>query len=127
MTRITPATTLLALLLVVPLARAADARDAAMTELATKSGCLTCHSVRGGDVAPGEPKPVGPAWQQVAARYHGQKGAADKLVAIVQQGTNPYQSHWKGKVSGLAMPPNAVAIDQADTRRLVDWILSLDH
>ncbi len=41
-------------------------------------------------------------------------------------GSNPYASHWKGKVSGLAMPPNAVAIKEADARRLVTWILKLN-
>ena len=41
-------------------------------------------------------------------------------------GSNPYESHWKGKVSGLAMPPNAVAIKEPDAKQLVQWILSLD-
>jgi cytochrome c len=30
-----------------------------------------------------------------------------------------------GKVSGLAMPPNAVAIRRDQARQLVQWILSL--
>jgi cytochrome c len=126
-TGILPAAALLSLLLAAPLTHAGESRDEAMLGLASKSGCLTCHAVRGGDAAAAETKPIGPAWQDVAKRYHGQKGAADKLVATVQQGTNPYLSHWKGKVSGLAMPPNAVAVNEADTRRLVDWILTLDH
>jgi cytochrome c len=54
------------------------------------------------------------------------KGAADQLVRTVMVGSNAYTSHWKGKVSGLAMPPNEVAIKEADARRLVDWILALD-
>ena len=41
------------------------------------------------------------------------------------KGSNPYDSHWKGKASGLAMPPNAVAIKEADARDLVKWILAL--
>jgi cytochrome c len=40
-------------------------------------------------------------------------------------GTNLYDSHWKGKVSGVAMPPNAVAIKEPDAKKLVAWILSL--
>ena len=40
-------------------------------------------------------------------------------------GSNPYESHWKGKVSGLAMPPNAVAIKEAEAKQLVRWILAL--
>lgn len=42
-------------------------------------------------------------------------------------GSNPYASHWKGKVSGLAMPPNAVAVTQAQAHELVRWILALDN
>jgi len=42
------------------------------------------------------------------------------------RGRYAYESHWKGKVSGLAMPPNAVVIKQAEARQLVKWILSLD-
>ena len=49
----------------------------------------------------------------------------DTLTQIVLKGSNPYDSHWKGKASGLAMPPNAVAIKETDARDLVKWILAL--
>ena len=42
------------------------------------------------------------------------------------KGSNPYDSHWKDKAAGLAMPPNAVAINEADANKLVGWILSMD-
>jgi len=42
----------------------------------------------------------------------------------VLEGSNPYASHWKNKASGIAMPPNAVAITEGDARQLVFWILS---
>ena len=58
--------------------------------------------------------------------YNSGKSAATKLTHTVMTGSNPYESHWKGKVSGLAMPPNAVAIKEADAKQLVKWILSLD-
>jgi len=109
-----------------PAPAAATANDDAMIALATHSGCMTCHSIK--PVSPSDPgaKPVGPAWADVAAKYKGKKGAAQKLTATVMQGSNPYASHWKGKVTGLAMPPNAVAIQRDDARQLVRWILSLD-
>jgi cytochrome c len=69
--------------------------------------------------------PVGPAWRDVAAKYKGQKGAQAELVHIVLTGSSPYDSHWKGKVSGLAMPPNKVAISEPDAKKLVSWILAL--
>lgn len=108
-------------------ARADDkARDDAMLKLATTSGCMTCHHIDPGAKGPDGLPPIGPAWRDVAAKYKGQKGAADQLGKTVQAGSNPYDSHWKGKVSGLAMPPNKVAITEADTRKLVNWILKLD-
>lgn len=99
--------------------------DAAMLNLAGSSGCTVCHSVEPAKNADGR-TPVGPPWRDVAARYYGVKDAQKQLVQIVMKGSNPYDSHWKGKAAGLAMPPNAVAINEADANRLVGWILSMD-
>jgi cytochrome c len=105
----------------------ADAKkDADMEKLAATSGCLTCHSVESGKPGPNGMAPIGPAWQDVAKQYKGKPGAADFLTRVVLEGSSPYNSHWKGKVSGLSMPPNAVAINKTDARKLVDWILALD-
>jgi cytochrome c len=95
-------------------------------KLATHAGCLTCHQIEPGGKGPDGLAPIGPAWKDVAAKYKGQKGAQKQLTATVLAGSNPYESHWKGKVSGLAMPPNKVAISEADANKLVGWILSLD-
>jgi len=99
--------------------------DEQMKKLAAASGCVTCHSVEPGKPGPDGMAPVGPAWRDVANKYKGQKDAATRLTKTVLQGSNPYDSHWKGKASGLAMPPNAVAITEADAKKLVNWILSL--
>jgi cytochrome c len=104
---------------------AADNSDA-MRKLASSSGCLTCHQIEPGAKGPDGMAPIGPPWRDVAAKYRSLKGAADQLTHTVMTGSNPYASHWKDKVSGLAMPPNEVAINQADARRLVNWILALD-
>ena len=98
--------------------------DAEMLKLASSSGCLTCHSVEAGKKGPNGMAPIGPAWDDVAQQYGGKPGASEFLTRIVLEGSNPYSSHWKGKVSGLAMPPNAVAITEGNARRLVDWILA---
>ena len=103
---------------------AAASPDAAMLKLASGAGCIACHRVERGDTD-GRP-PIGPAWKDVTAKYKGQQGAAAKLTDTVLTGSSPYDSHWKGKVSGYAMPPNAVAIKEADAKKLVNWILSLD-
>ena len=104
----------------------APADDPAMLALASRSGCLTCHSVKSRPPADQTTTPIGPAWQDVAVKYKGQHDAAQKLLATVMNGSNPYASHWSGKVSGLAMPPNQVAISSHDAEQLVNWILSLD-
>jgi cytochrome c len=104
----------------------ADGKDDAMLKLATTSGCMTCHHIEPGAKGPDGMAPIGPAWRDVSVKYKGQKGAEAKLTQTVLAGSNPYESHWKGKVSGLAMPPNAVAIKETDAKQLVKWILSLD-
>ena len=116
---------LLACSLIAPAALADAKQDAEMLKLASSSGCMTCHSIESGKPGPDGLKPIGPAWQDVAAQYRGKPGATDFLTRVVQEGSNPYSSHWKNRVSGIAMPPNAVAINPADTRRLVSWILAL--
>lgn len=105
----------------------AAAADGAMLELAKVSGCLTCHHVEPGAKGPDGLAPIGPAWHDVARKYAGVNGAAATLTRTVMTGSNPYASHWKGKVSGLAMPPNEVAINEGDARKLVNWILALEH
>lgn len=103
-----------------------SANDAEMTKLAGSSGCLTCHAIESGAKGPDGMAPIGPPWRDVAAKYKGRKGASETLTHVVMAGSSPYESHWKGKVSGLAMPPNAVAIKEADAKKLVGWILALE-
>jgi cytochrome c len=103
------------------------ASDEAMLKLASGSGCLTCHQVQPGGKGPNGGAPIGPAWRSVAAKYKGQAGAAAELTRTVMTGSSLYASHWKGEVSGVAMPPNAVAITEPNARALVGWILTLDN
>lgn len=105
---------------------ASSDHDKAMLALAAKSGCLSCHHVDPGAKGPDGLPPVGPPWRDVAQQYRGHTDALENLTRTVMKGSNPYESHWKGKASGLAMPPNAVAIQEADARELVRWILALD-
>jgi cytochrome c len=104
---------------------AATAQDESMIKLATQSGCVICHPIDTGAKGPNGLAPIGPAWQDVAKRYKGDKDAAARLTQTVLKGSNYYESHWRGKASGVAMPPNAVAISEPDARQLVQWILNL--
>lgn len=104
---------------------AAGEHDDAMRTLAARSGCFACHQVDTGGKGPDGLPPIGPAWRDVSNKYAGQRGAEDSLTLTVLGGSNPYASHWKGQASGLAMPPNQVAISEPDARQLVKWILAL--
>lgn len=104
---------------------AGPAEDQAALKLATSAGCMACHNIEPGAKGPNGMAPIGPAWKDVAAKYKSVKGAQQQLTATVLSGSSPYESHWKDKVSGLAMPPNKVAISEPDAAKLVSWILSL--
>ena len=97
--------------------------DMDMMKLASKSGCVVCHTVAPAKSA--DAKPIGPAWLDVAEKYKGDSSASARLTEVVLHGSSPYESHWKGKVSGLSMPPNAVAIKPEEASMLVKWILQL--
>ena len=75
--------------------------------LATKQGCLGCHAVA--------TKLVGPSYQDVAAKYAGEKDAVDRLVKSIRSGGS-------GKWGDVPMPPQA-QLSEADAKRLATWIL----
>jgi len=77
--------------------------------LAQKSGCTACHSV--------DKKIVGPAYKDVAAKYRGDKGAEAKLIDKVKKGGT-------GVWGQIPMPPNT-QVNEADVKKLVEWVLSL--
>jgi cytochrome c len=86
-----------------------SAYAADQSELAKKSGCLACHAV--------DKKVVGPSYQEVAAKYKGDKTAEAKLIDKVKKGGS-------GVWGAVPMPPNSTVKD-ADIKTLVDWVLSL--
>jgi cytochrome c len=115
----------LALCVLGGISSAAHARDELMQALAQRSGCTQCHSIGADRSALDDTLPLGPSWQEVAAKYQGQRGAARQLVRAVRAGSSADSAHWRGQVAGQAMPPNAVVVSERDARRLVRWILSL--
>jgi cytochrome c len=82
--------------------------------LAKKSGCLACHSV--------EKKIVGPAWKDVAAKYKGDAGARDTLIAKVKKGG---KGNWTAVTGGAPMPPYSPRVSDENIGKLVDFIMSL--
>lgn len=79
-------------------------------ELATSSGCMTCHKV--------DMKVVGPSFKDVAAKYKGDSGAEAALIEKVKKGGS-------GAWGAIPMPPNSPRVSDADIKTLVDWILGM--
>jgi cytochrome c len=88
----------------------------ANADLAKKSNCLACHQI--------DKKLVGPAYQDVAKKYAGQKDAEAMLFDRVKKGSDATGGpHWKAVTGGVPMPPNVMVKDD-DIRTLVKWILA---
>jgi cytochrome c len=92
----------------------AQAADAALDNTSAqammqKDGCGACHAV--------DKKVIGPAYQEVAAKYKGDKDALAKLSDKVKKGG-------VGVWGQIPMPPNAQVSDP-DIKDLVSWILTL--
>ena len=77
--------------------------------LATAKNCMACHSV--------DKKLVGPSYKDVAAKYAGQKDAADKLAEKIIKGG-------AGVWGAVPMPANP-RVSPAEARQLAVWILSM--
>jgi cytochrome c len=75
--------------------------------LARGSGCLACHAVDG--------KRLGPSFRDLAARYHGDAAAPERLAAKVRGGG---QGAW----GAVPMPPQP-QVAEKDIAALVTWIL----
>ena len=100
-----------------PAAKAATAAPPTASgtlDLAKRSGCLACHGV--------EKKVVGPAWNDVSARYAGDATVKAKLVAKVKAGG---KGNWTDVTGGAMMPPYSPRVADADIEALVDFILGL--
>jgi cytochrome c len=100
--------------------------DAAELEkLSFKYGCEACHSVT--PVNESNRLPVGPAFAEIAERFASDGGSTyQDLARIIKYGSSPYRSKWRGKVSGLAMPPNDDTISDLDINKLLVGILTLN-
>ena len=77
--------------------------------LAKAKNCMACHAA--------DKKVVGPAYKDVAKKYAGDAKAADMLAAkVIKDGA--------GVWGPVPMPANA-QVNEADSKKLVAWILSL--
>ncbi len=77
--------------------------------LATSKNCMTCHAV--------DKKMVGPSLKDIAAKYKDDKTAVDKLAAKIVKGGS-------GVWGAIPMPANP-QVNEADSKKLAAWVLSL--
>ncbi len=77
-------------------------------KLATEKNCMACHAV--------DKKLVGPSYKDVAAKYAGQKDAADKLAGKIIKGGS-------GVWGAIPMPANA-QVNAAEAKTLATWVLA---
>ena len=78
--------------------------------LANAKNCMTCHQM--------DKKVLGPSFKDVAARYKGDKSAADRLATKIMKGGS-------GAWGTAYMPANA-QVNEADAKKLSAWVLSLN-
>ena len=76
--------------------------------LAQSKNCLACHAV--------DKKLVGPSYKDVAAKYAGDKTAADKLATKIMKGGS-------GVWGPVPMPANT-QVSEAEAKQLATWVLS---
>ena len=76
--------------------------------LATAKNCMACHAI--------DKKLVGPSYKDVAAKYAGQKDAADKLAAKIIKGGS-------GVWGPVPMPANA-QVNPEEAKKLAAWVLT---
>ena len=79
--------------------------------LASSKNCLACHAI--------DHAKVGPAYEDVAAKYAGKPGAVAKLTTAIEQG-----------VSGVWGPipmPAEPQVTPAQAKELATWVLQQKH
>ena len=77
--------------------------------LAKAKNCLACHAT--------DKKVLGPSYKEVAAKYAGQKDAADKLADKIVKGGS-------GVWGAVPMPANP-QVTPAEAKQLAAWVLTV--
>jgi len=89
-------------------AKVAAAAVSPAAALAKERACVACHGI--------DRRIVGPAFNEIAAKYRGDSAAEAKLVEKVKQGGS-------GNWGSIPMPANP-DLPESDVRTLVKWILA---
>ena len=77
-----------------------------------KAKCGACHAI--------DKKMVGPSYNDIAAKYKGDKDAASKMAANITKGGE--FGYKLGK-----MPPKGLGANDAEIKNMSEWIAGLTH
>lgn len=77
--------------------------------LAKSKNCMACHAV--------ERKLVGPSYKDISKKYAGNAAAVAQLATKIQKGGS-------GVWGAIPMPANP-SVNDADAKKLAQWVLSL--
>ena len=84
----------------------------ASRQLAGERGCLECHAV--------DKEVWGPSFRQVSKYYRSFPDARDRVAKRILAGG---AEHWGAERSMPAQATRTYPMDEADAKRLADWIL----
>ncbi|MEW5757804.1 MAG: c-type cytochrome [Pseudomonadota bacterium] len=87
-------------------------KKAMVLSLAKTSGCFECHGI--------DSSAAGPAWTDVAVRYHDDRHAKAKLIDSVKYGSS---DAW----GELPMPGSDGKVQDNEIEQMVDFILALNN
>ncbi|MDA8094897.1 MAG: cytochrome C [Betaproteobacteria bacterium] len=80
-----------------------------------QNDCFSCHAV--------EQKIVGPAYKDVAARYHGSHASTATIAMLAEKIIKGGNGHWNGMTGGLAMTPHPT-LTVAQAEAMAKWVLA---
>ncbi len=100
------------LVAIATLAAGIAASTPAMADLALASAknCMVCHAI--------DKKVVGPSYKAIAAKYAGQKDAADKLAVTIIKGSG------SSSVWGPVPMPAMAQVNADEAKKLAAWVLA---
>lgn len=101
------------LLLLSNIAHAAG--DPKVKSAMARSDCFTCHAV--------DNQVVGPAYKEVAKRYHGTMAPASTIATLAEKIIKGGNGNWNKETGGSPMTAHA-NLSKAQTTDMVKWVLA---
>ena len=91
------------------------AGDPKVKSFMARSDCFTCHSV--------DHQVIGPAYKDVAKRYHGTKAPAATIATLAEKIIKGGNGNWNKETGGAPMTAHP-KMPKTEAEDMVKWILS---